>query len=79
MKPIKALNLLMRIAIFMFLIGLVREQKEIIHAEVNRTVQEVNGIISVDTDWFGEILVTDTVVVLPNVTLHIHPGQRHGC
>lgn len=76
MKTNKTLNLLMRIGIFIFLIGLVGEQKEIVQAGINRTVQEVHGIISVDTDWFGEILVTDTVVVLPNVTLHIHPGTK---
>jgi hypothetical protein len=55
---------------------MISEQRQLIPVKANQAVVEVYGEISEDTDWFGEILVTDTVVVLPNVTLRIHPGTK---
>lgn len=66
-----------RIAVaFVFLCCLISEARQVIPVSANRVALEVHGEISVDTDWFGEILVTDTVVVLPNITLRIHPGTK---
>ncbi|MCB8980764.1 MAG: right-handed parallel beta-helix repeat-containing protein [Ardenticatenaceae bacterium] len=36
----------------------------------------VGGPITQDTTWQGDVLVTDSVVVIPNVTLTILPGTR---
>ena len=36
----------------------------------------VSGEIKVDTIWSGDVLVTDTVVVQPDVTLTLLPGTR---
>ena len=58
------------------LICLTAEHRQNIPANALPFVPEVQGEISDTTDWFGEILVTDTVVVRPNVTLRIHPGAR---
>jgi len=76
MKSIIKHNFLLRFAAVILLLGLVGEHRVIVQAVVNRTPLEVQGEISVDTDWYGEILVTNTVVVQPNVTLHIHPGTK---
>lgn len=48
----------------------------LVGAEAHSEGVVVSGVISVDTTWSGEVLVTDTVVVLPDVTLTILPGTR---
>ena len=37
---------------------------------------QVRGEISQDTTWQGDVLVTDSIVVQPNVTLTVLPGTR---
>jgi len=39
-------------------------------------VTTVAGVITADTTWAGRVLVTDSVVVQPGVTLTIAPGTR---
>ncbi|MFN2153265.1 MAG: hypothetical protein ACK2T5_16810, partial [Anaerolineales bacterium] len=45
-------------------------------AKAHPEAMTVSGEISVDTIWSGEVLIMDTVVVLPDVTLTISPGTR---
>ena len=47
---------------------------DVVQAQPGATT--VSGEIAQDTVWSGNVLVTDTVVVLPNVTLTLLPGTR---
>ena len=53
---------------------IVSEHPDVVQAQSGATT--VSGEISQDTVWSGNVLVTDTVVVLPNVTLTLLPGTR---
>lgn len=76
MKRTKNNRQIKYLAMCILLFGLIIEQGEIAQAAIHPSVHEVQGSISVDTDWSGEILIIGTVVVQPNVTLSVHPGTK---
>ena len=67
-------GLLWQVCSFVFLICLVAGFSLVKPANAEPGGLVVQGEITVDTTWQDEVLVADTVVVLPNVTLTVLPG-----
>ena len=76
MKRITYRSIIRLVGVVVILLSLIIEHRQVTPVKAKQNIHEVHGEISVDTDWFGEILITDTVIVQPNIKLHIHPGTK---